>query len=373
MMHTELLLKYGCNPHQTPAKLKIPNPPPFQILNGLASYINLLDALNAWQLVKELDLVLDLPAATSFKHVSPAGAAVGDTVKKAYFKARNADPSASFGDVIAISRKVDLECATFIKALVSDGIIAPDYDADALKVLSTKKGGHYLIFQANETYQPPLEESRDVFGIQLFQKRNAVLLNEKNLFEQIVTKQNTLPYSAKRDLLLAAITLKYTQSNSVGYALDGQMIGIGAGQQSRIACVKLAGQKTLLWHLSFSPYVAALPFKKSVTKIEKINAIGSYLANDMTDAEYQQWLTLFQKKPKEFGEDARQEWIATLQQVAIASDAFFPFRDNIDQASCFGVQYVLQPGGSVRDQDVIDAANQYGMTMAFSNIRLFHH
>ncbi len=369
----ELLLKYGCNPHQTPAKLKIPNPAPFQILNGSAGYINLLDALNAWQLVRELDLALDLPAATSFKHVSPAGAAVADTLKQAYLKARSADPSASFGDMIAMSRKVDLACAKLVKTVVSDGIIAPDYDADALKMLSNKKNGRYLILQANENYQPPLEEMRDVFGIQFLQRRNDLLLHESNVFEKIVTEQKTLGSSAKRDLLLAAITLKYTQSNSVGYALGGQMIGIGAGQQSRIACVKLAGQKALLWHLSLSPQTQALPFKEHVTKIEKINAISSYITNDMTPLEYKQWLALFKEEPAPFDEEARKTWIAKLQGVSMASDAFFPFRDNIDQASRFGVRYVLQPGGSLRDQDVIDAANQYQMTMTFSKLRLFHH
>ena len=372
-MSAELLLKYGCNPHQTPAKLKLPNTPPFHTLNGSAGYINLLDALNAWQLVREADIALELPTATSFKHVSPAGVAVGQTTKEAYAKARSADPSASFGDMIAVSRTVDAECAKFIKTVVSDGIIAPDYDEEALKILSAKKGGRYLVLKADPNYQPPVEELREVFGVQFIQKRNDLLFCKNDLFKQIVTKQKDLSESAQRDLLLSAITLKYTQSNSVGYAVDGQMIGIGAGQQSRIACVKLAGQKALLWHLARSPHVQALPFKSSVTKIEKINAVSSYINDDMTDAEYKQWLTLFEKQPEPFNNEAKQEWISKLKEVSFASDAFFPFRDNIDQASRIGVRYVLQTGGSLRDQDVIDAADDYQMTMVFSRIRSFHH
>ena len=342
--YQKLSLKYGCNPHQKPAQLAIPDPSPFEIINGSAGYINLLDALNAWQLVRELDLALDLPAATSFKHVSPAGAAVASSTQQAYALARGADPSASFGDMIAISRQVDLECAKFIKNVVSDGIIAPSYDADALALLSAKKKGNYLIFKANPDYQPPEEETRDVFGVQFIQKRNEILLHEQNLFDNIVTENQDLPESARQDLMLAAITLKYTQSNSVGYAYNGQMIGIGAGQQSRIACVKLAGQKALAWHLSHAPFVKALPFHDSVKSVDRINAVTSYVSNDMTPSEYQSWLKFFQYEPPVWKEDEQQAWIQQLQGVAMVSDAFFPFRDNIDQATRFGVKYILQPG-----------------------------
>tara|TARA_B100000686_G_scaffold22569_1_gene20539 strand:+ start:865 stop:1809 length:945 start_codon:yes stop_codon:yes gene_type:complete len=314
-MGNYITLKYGCNPHQGSASVaSAKRNLPFTELNGQPGYINLLDAINAWQLVKELGSALGLPAATSFKHVSPAGAAVGETITDAYRKARSADPKSSFGDFIALSHKVDLECAEYIKTVVSDGIAAPAYDDDALELLKEKKDGKYLILQMDAGYLPPPIETREIYGVVFSQQRNDIILNKETLITKIVTKNKELSAIAQNDLVLAAITLKYTQSNSVGYALNGQMIGIGAGQQSRIDCTELAGNKATTW-----------------AKEQK------------------------------------------LDKVSLASDAFFPFRDNIDYAAKCGVKYIVQAGGSVKDNEVIEAADEHDMVMIFSGIRLFHH
>ena len=319
-MGNYITLKYGCNPHQGSASVQgAKRTLPFIELNGQPGYINLLDAINAWQLVKELYEALGLPAATSFKHVSPAGAAVGKTITDAYKKARSADPKSSFGDFIALSHKVDLECAKYIKTVVSDGIAAPAYDKDALELLKEKKGGKYLILAMDVGYQPPPIETREIYGVVFTQQRNNIKLNQNTLLTKIVTKNKIIPAEAQNDLVLAAITLKYTQSNSVGYALNGQMIGVGAGQQSRIDCTELAGTKATTW------------------------AIDKWQGNQ------------------------------NLSKVSLASDAFFPFRDNIDYAAQCGVKYVVQAGGSVKDEEVIEAADQHNMVMVFSGIRLFHH
>ena len=364
---------------------------PFEVLNGRPGYINLLDALNAWQLVWELDQSLNLPAAASFKHVSPAGAAVGTPLSEvleevydcqgkdlselavAYLRARGADPLSSFGDFIALSRKVDLSTAKIIRTQVSDGLIAPAFEPEALEILKAKKGGSYVVLQADPEYTAPDEEFREIYGVVFQQQRNNLLLNAENLLGELVTENKSLPTNAQRDLVLAAITLKYTQSNSVGYALDGQMIGIGAGQQSRIDCTKLAGRKADLWFLRQHPKVRSLPFADGVKAVDRTNARVAYIEGEMTPPEKQAWLQLFHQPPPLLDSEQKQEWLTQLQGVALASDAFFPFRDNLDQASRHGVKYVVQPGGSNRDEQVITAANEYGMAMAFSKIRLFHH
>jgi phosphoribosylaminoimidazolecarboxamide formyltransferase/IMP cyclohydrolase len=391
--HPQFELKYGCNPHQQPSALFAAEQPqlPFVVRNGKPGYINLLDALNAWQLVAELDQSLNLPAAASFKHVSPAGAAVATPLSEAlldvyecrgkalselalaYVRARGADPMSSFGDFIALSRNVDVATAQFIKTQVSDGVIAPGYEAAALEILSAKKGGAYVVLQAIPEYAPPEMEYREVFGVGFSQKRNHVLLTRDNLLGSIVTQRTALPEEAQRDLVLASIVLKYTQSNSVGYALDGQMIGIGAGQQSRIDCTKLAGRKADLWYLRQHPRVRELAFADGTKAVDRTNARVNFLEGDMTPPEHAQWAQLFREVPPELTTTEKQEWLQTLQGVSISSDAFFPFRDNIDQASKRGVRYVVQPGGSTRDDVVIAAADEYAMTMAFSGIRLFHH
>jgi len=386
-------LKYGCNPHQKPAAIhslegrKLP----FSVLNGQPGYINLLDALNAWQLVKELDEVLGLPAAASFKHVSPAGAAVSvplnDILKEvydckdlelsqlatAYIRARGADPLSSFGDFISLSRKVDVNTAELIRKMVSDGIIAPGFDDDALKLLKEKKGGKYLILLADTEFRAPETEFREVYGVGFSQLRNTVKINEKSLLTEVVTKKKQLSAAARRDLILASITLKYTQSNSVAYALDGQMIGIGAGQQSRVDCTKLAGSKAETWFLRQHPKVRNLPFHEQVSNVERTNARILCIDGGMTDPELRAWESQFRSPAEELSHSEKAEWLANLKGVSLSSDAFFPFRDNIDQASKRGVDYVVQPGGSNRDEEVITAADEYGMVMAFSAIRLFHH
>ncbi len=391
--HPLFPLKYGCNPHQQPAALLSTrqSPLPFEVLNGRPGYINLLDALNAWQLVWELDQSLNLAAAASFKHVSPAGSAVGTPLSEvleevydcqgkdlselavAYLRARGADPLSSFGDFIALSRKVDLSTAKIIRNQVSDGLIAPAFEPEALEILKAKKGGSYVVLQADPEYTAPDEEFREIYGVVFQQQRNNLLLNAENLLGELVTENKSLPTNAQRDLVLAAITLKYTQSNSVGYALDGQMIGIGAGQQSRIDCTKLAGRKADLWFLRQHPKVRSLPFADGVKAVDRTNARVAYIEGEMTPPEKQAWLQLFHQPPPLLDSEQKQEWLTQLQGVALASDAFFPFRDNLDQASRHGVKYVVQPGGSNRDEQVITAANEYGMTMAFSKIRLFHH
>ena len=386
-------LKYGCNPHQKPAAihslegLKLP----FSVLNGQPGYINLLDALNAWQLVQELDEVLGLPAAASFKHVSPAGAAVSvplnDILKEvydckdlelsqlatAYIRARGADPLSSFGDFISLSRKVDVNTAELIRKMVSDGIIAPGFDDDALKLLKEKKGGKYLILQADTEFRAPETEFREVYGVGFSQLRNTVKINEKSLLTEVVTKKKQLSAAARRDLILASITLKYTQSNSVAYALDGQMIGIGAGQQSRVDCTKLAGSKAETWFMRQHPKVRNLPFHEQVSNVDRTNARILCIDGGMTAPELRAWKSKFSAPVEALPQEEKSIWLAKLKGVSLSSDAFFPFRDNIDQASKRGVNFIVQPGGSNRDEEVISAADEYEMVMAFSGIRLFHH
>ena len=386
-------LKYGCNPHQKPAAihslegLKLP----FSVLNGQPGYINLLDALNAWQLVQELDEVLGLPAAASFKHVSPAGAAVSvplnDILKEvydckdlelsqlatAYIRARGADPLSSFGDFISLSRKVDVNTAELIRKMVSDGIIAPGFDDDALKLLKEKKGGKYLILQADTEFRAPETEFREVYGVGFSQLRNTVKINEKSLLTEVVTKKKQLSAAARRDLILASITLKYTQSNSVAYALDGQMIGIGAGQQSRVDCTKLAGSKAETWFMRQHPKVRNLPFHEQVSNVDRTNARILCIDGGMTDPELRAWKSKFSTPVEALPQEEKAAWLPKLKGVSLSSDAFFPFRDNIDQASKRGVNFIVQPGGSNRDEEVISASDEYEMVMAFSGIRLFHH
>ena len=386
-------LKYGCNPHQKPATIhslegrKLP----FSVLNGQPGYINLLDALNAWQLVQELDEVLGLPAAASFKHVSPAGAAVSvplnDILKEvydckdlelsqlatAYIRARGADPLSSFGDFISLSRKVDVNTAELIRKMVSDGIIAPGFDDDALKLLKEKKGGKYLILLADTEFRAPEIEFREVYGVGFSQLRNTVKINEKSLLTEVVTKKKQLSAAARRDLILASITLKYTQSNSVAYALDGQMIGIGAGQQSRVDCTKLAGSKAETWFMRQHTKVRNLPFHEQVSNVERTNARILCIDGGMTDPELRAWKSRFSAPVEALPQEEKAAWLDKLKGVSLSSDAFFPFRDNIDQASKRGVNFIVQPGGSNRDEEVISAADEYEMVMAFSGIRLFHH
>ena len=387
-------LKYGCNPHQKPASIHSMKgyDLPFSVLNGQPGYINLLDALNAWQLVQELDEALGLPAATSFKHVSPAGAAVSvpldDTLlevydcKKnqelsplatAYIRARGTDPLSSFGDFIALSRKVDLSTAEVVREMVSDGIIAPGFDNDALILLKEKKGGKYLILAADPEFKIPELEFREVAGVGFSQLRNTIKINENTLLTKVVTKNNDFSAEARRDLVLASITLKYTQSNSVAYALDGQIIGIGAGQQSRVDCTKLAGRKVETWFMRQHPKVLNLPFHEQVRNVERINARILCIEGGMTEPELRTWQSQFSRPVEALSPTEKGEWLAKLEGISLSSDAFFPFRDNIDQASKRGVDYVVQPGGSNRDKEVIAATDEYGMVMAFTGIRLFHH
>ena len=387
-------LKYGCNPHQKPASIHSMKgyDLPFSVLNGQPGYINLLDALNAWQLVQELDEALGLPAATSFKHVSPAGAAVSvpldDTLlevydcKKnqelsplatAYIRARGADPLSSFGDFIALSRKVDLNTAEVVRKMVSDGIIAPGFDNDALILLKEKKDGKYLILAADPEFKIPELEFREVAGVGFSQLRNTIKINENTLLTKVVTKNNDFSAEARRDLVLASITLKYTQSNSVAYALNGQIIGIGAGQQSRVDCTKLAGRKVETWFMRQHPKVLNLPFHEQVRNVERINARILCIEGGMTEPELRTWQSQFSRPVEALSPTEKGEWLARLEGISLSSDAFFPFRDNIDQASKRGVDYVVQPGGSNRDKEVIAATDEYGMVMAFTGIRLFHH
>lgn len=390
-MGKEIILRYGCNPHQIPAKIYIEeNDLPLKILSGAPGYINLLDALNSWQLVHELRQVTNLPAAASFKHVSPAGAALGiplsETLERAYFvtgmelsplaaayaRARGADRVSSFGDWVALSDPVDLPTARLLRREVSDGVIAPGYDQEALKILREKKKGRYNIIQIDPTYEPEEMEIRQVFGIFFAQKRNTALANPM-MTQRIVTENRELPDTAERDLLLAMITLKYTQSNSVCFAVDGQVIGVGAGQQSRIHCTRLAAAKADTWYLRRHPRVLELPFREGISRPERDNAIDQYLREDLTTAEKEQWGEAFTDRPPELSAEEKKAWLGNLRGVAMGSDGFFPFRDNIDRAHASGVEYIIQPGGSVRDRSVINACNEYGMIMAFSGVRLFHH
>jgi phosphoribosylaminoimidazolecarboxamide formyltransferase/IMP cyclohydrolase len=391
MTNNELTLRYGCNPHQIPAKVYMQNGTlPFQVLNGAPGYINLLDALNSWQLVKELKQVLNLPAAASFKHVSPAGAAIGlplnDTLKKsygvedlelsplacAYARARGADRLSSFGDWVALSSIVDVPTARLLNREVSDGVIAPGYEPEALAILRKKQKGRYIILEMEAHYEPVEIERREVFGITFEQKHNTALANVEWLCNIPTTKKD-LPETAQRDLLLSLVTLKYTQSNSICFAVDGQCIGIGAGQQSRIQCTRLAASKAAIWYLRQHPRIFELPWKPGVKRQDQVNAIDLYLRDDAAPIEIQQWETLFEQVPQRLTTAEKQAWLKGLKNVALGSDAFIPFRDTIDCGAQYGVSYVAQPGGSLRDEDVIQACDSYGMVMAFTGVRLFHH
>ena len=392
----EYELKYGCNPNQKPAKIYMENGAelPIEILNGRPGYINLLDAMNSWQLVKEIKEALGLCAAASFKHVSPTSAAVGvkmsENLKKAVFaddipgldespiatayaRARGTDRMSSFGDFIALSDKCDVTCARLIAREVSDGIIAPDYDEEALEILKKKKKGAYNIIKIDTAYVPAAVEKKQVDGITFEQGRNNLKIDE-TLLNTIVTENKKLPQEAKRDLIIALITLKYTQSNSVCFAADGQAIGVGAGQQSRIHCTRLAGDKADLWHLRQSERVLRLPFREDVKRPERDNAIDIYLSQDTDDVLADgNWERLFTVKPQPFSKEEQREYLAKIKGVCLASDAFFPFGDNIERAAKSGVSYIAQPGGSMRDENVIETCNKYHMTMAMTGIRLFHH
>jgi phosphoribosylaminoimidazolecarboxamide formyltransferase/IMP cyclohydrolase len=385
-------LKYGCNPHQLPAGLCAVDglPLPFEVIAGTPGYINLLDAVNAWQLVHELAIATGKPAAASFKHVSPAGAAISvplsdqemqayevqgkslSPVATAYVRARNADPMCSFGDFVAISHEVDVATANILKIEVSDGIIAPGFEKEALDILKAKKGGKFIVLKADAKFVPPDMEFRMCGGVGFMQKRNDKICDAKCL-EKVVTDKKDLPEAAKLDMLLGMIAIKYTQSNSVGYAKDGMMIGVGAGQQSRVDCVKLAGRKVSTWRLRFHPKVTALKFKDGVKRQDRVNARVRYIEGDMQQAEYTEWLKNFDSEPAPLTADEKAAFLKELDGVTIASDAFFPFRDSIDHASQLGVKYVTQPGGSVADAEVVGACNKYGMTMAMTDLRLFHH
>lgn len=392
----EYELKYGCNPNQKPAKIYMENGAelPIEILNGRPGYINLLDAMNSWQLVKEIKKALGLCAAASFKHVSPTSAAVGvkmsENLKKAVFaddipgldespiatayaRARGTDRMSSFGDFIALSDKCDVTCARLIAREVSDGIIAPDYDEEALEILKKKKKGAYNIIKIDTAYVPAAVEKKQIYGITFEQGRNNLKIDE-TLLNTIVTENKELPQEAKRDLIIALITLKYTQSNSVCFAADGQAIGVGAGQQSRIHCTRLAGDKADLWHLRQSERVLGLPFREDVKRPERDNAIDIYLSQDTDDVLADgNWERLFTVKPQPFSKEEQREYLAKIKGVCLASDAFFPFGDNIERAAKSGVSYIAQPGGSMRDENVIETCNKYHMTMAMTGIRLFHH
>ena len=390
----ELELKYGCNPNQKPSRIYMENGDlPIRVLCGKPGYINFLDAFNGWQLVSELKRATGLPAATSFKHVSPAGAAVGlplspverkiywvddmdvefTPLANAYIRARGADRMSSFGDFISLSDVCDRETALVIKREVSDGVIAPGYTDEALEILKAKKNGNYNVIQIDPSYVPAPIERKEVFGITFEQGRNELVI-DGNFFENIVTEEKNLPESAKIDLAIAMITLKYTQSNSVCYVKGGQAIGIGAGQQSRIHCTRLAGSKADNWWLRQSPQVLSLPFREDIKRADRDNAIDLYIGEDYMDVLVDgAWENIFTEKPPVFTAEEKRAWLDKNTDVALGSDAFFPFGDNIERAHRSGVKYVAQPGGSIRDDHVIGTCNKYGMTMAFTGIRLFHH
>ena len=390
----ELELKYGCNPNQKPSKIYMKNGKdlPIQVLNGRPGYINFLDAFNGWQLVSELKKATGLPAATSFKHVSPAGAAVGfpldETLAKiywvddlgelsplasAYARARGADRMSSFGDFISLSDVCDVDTAKLIKREVSDGVIAPGYEPEALEILKEKKKGNYNVIQIDPDYVPDPIEHKEVFGITFEQGRNELKI-DNDFFSNIVTENKELTDQAKIDLAISMITLKYTQSNSVCFVKDGQAIGIGAGQQSRIHCTRLAGQKADNWWLRQSPQVMNLPFVDHIRRADRDNAIDLYIGEDYMDVlSDDAWPNIFKEKPEVFTREAKREWLDKLTGVALGSDAFFPFGDYIEIAHKSGVTYIAQPGGSVRDDNVIDTCNKYNMVMSFTGIRLFHH
>ena len=389
----ELELKYVCNPNQKPSRIYMEEGElPIQVLNGKPGYINFLDAFNGWQLVSELKKTTGLPAATSFKHVSPAGAAVGlplsDTLAKiywvddlgelsplacAYARARGADRMSSYGDFIALSDVCDVSTANMIKREVSDGVIAPGYEPEALEILKSKKRGNYNVIQIDSAYVPAPIEKKQVFGITFEQGRNELNIDDK-FFDNIVTENKELTEEAKRDLAISMITLKYTQSNSVCYVKDGQAIGIGAGQQSRIHCTRLAGQKADNWWLRQSPQVMGLQFKDEIRRADRDNAIDIYMGDEYMDVLADGvWENTFKVKPEVFTREEKRAWLDKLTDVALGSDAFFPFGDNIERAHKSGVKYIAQPGGSIRDDNVIDTCNKYGIEMSFTGIRLFHH
>lgn len=390
----ELELKYGCNPNQKPSKIYVADGTelPITVLSGRPGYINFLDAFNGWQLVKELKEATGLPAATSFKHVSPAGAAVGlpldDTLKKiywvddmgdlsplacAYARARGADRMSSFGDFIALSDICDKDTASIIKREVSDGVIAPGYTEEALEILKKKKNGNYNVIQIDPQYRPAPMEHKEVYGITFEQGRQELSIDDE-LLSKIVTKNQDLPESAKRDMKIALITLKYTQSNSVCFVKDGQAIGVGAGQQSRVHCTRLAGQKADNWFLRQSPKVLGLQFVDGIGRADRDNAIDVYIGNEYMDVLADgAWQRIFKVKPEVFTEEEKREWLDRMEDVTLGSDAFFPFSDNIERAKKSGVKYIAEPGGSVRDDLVIETCDKYNMVMAFTGIRLFHH
>ena len=391
----ELALKYGCNPNQKPSRIYMEEGElPLTVLSGRPGYINFLDALNSWQLVKELKAATGLPAAASFKHVSPAGAAVGlplsDTLKKIYFvddvdfeltplasayaRARGADRMCSYGDFCALSDTCDKETALLIKREVSDGVIAPDYTPEALEILKAKRKGNYNVIKIDPAYVPAPVEHKQVFGITFEQGRNEVKLDDPALFGNVPTKNKIFTEAAKRDLIISLITLKYTQSNSVCYVKDGQAIGIGAGQQSRIHCTRLAGSKADEWWLRQCPKVMNLPFKKGIRRADRDNTINVYISDEYEDVlQDGVWQQFFTECPETLTREERKEWIAKNTGVALGSDAFFPFGDNIERAHKSGVEYIAQAGGSIRDDHVIDTCDKYNIAMAFTGIRLFHH
>ena len=389
----ELELKYGCNPNQKPSRIFMENGDlPITVLNGKPGYINFLDAFNGWQLVSELKKATGLPAATSFKHVSPAGAAVGlpltevekqiywvadmgelTPLASAYARARGADRMSSFGDFISLSDVCDVATAKLIKREVSDGVIAPGYEPEALEILKAKKKGGYAVIQIDPSYKPNPIERKEVFGITFEQGRNELVIDD-DFLGNIVTETKDLPESAKIDLIIALITLKYTQSNSVCYAKGGQAIGIGAGQQSRIHCTRLAGQKADNWYLRQAPQVLNLKFLDTIGRADRDNSIDLYIGDEYMDVlEEGKWQTVFAEKPPVFTREEKRAWLDGMTDVALGSDAFFPFGDNIERAKKSGVKYIAQPGGSVRDDNVIETCNKYGMTMCFTGLRLFHH
>lgn len=390
----ELELKYGCNPNQKPSKIFMKNGSdlPIKVLNGKPGYINFLDAFNSWQLVKELKEATGLVSAASFKHVSPAGAAVAtelsDTLKKIYFvddlelsplasayaKARGADRMSSYGDWAALSDVCDVQTANLLKREVSDGVIAPGYTDEALEILKTKKKGNYNIVQMDPDYVPEEIEHKDVFGITFEQGRNNLKIDKDFLMQNIITNKKTLTEEAKRDLLIALITLKYTQSNSVCYAKEGQAIGVGAGQQSRIHCTRLAGNKADIWYLRQHPKVMNLQFVDNIRRPDRDNTIDVYISDDYEDVLADGiWQQFFKVKPEPLTREEKKEWLKTFSGVSLGSDAFFPFGDNIERAKRSGVEFIAQPGGSIRDDNVIETCNKYNMTMCFTGIRLFHH
>ena len=391
----ELALKYGCNPNQKPSKIYMEDGNlPIEVVNGHPGYINFLDALNSWQLVKELKAATGMPAAASFKHVSPAGAAIGlplsETLKKIYFvddvklslsplacayaRARGADRMCSYGDFVALSDVCDAATATLLKREVSDGVIAPGFTPEAIEILKDKRKGTYNVIKIDPDYIPAPIERKQVFGVTFEQGRNEVKLDDPSLFENIPTQSKTFTEEAKRDLIIALITLKYTQSNSVCYVKDGQAIGIGAGQQSRIHCTRLAGNKADTWWLRQCPKVMNLPFKPGIRRADRDNTIDVYISEDYDDVLRDGvWQQFFTEKPAVLTLEEKKEWIAKNTNVALGSDAFFPFGDNIERAHKSGVQYIAQAGGSIRDDNVIETCDKYGITMAFTGVRLFHH